>query len=422
MVFVSDWNVVRFGNGWTVKMASTYTILQLKNDLEAILHGTTLNDIQNPTDIINRAARDVLADLDPMETRRISTFAPGLYDTDSGVYNYLIPADLKLNKVIDIRPQVNRFAGNNPIQHSAKEFDLYKAISSISIDNDTGLKFIRISVATFPPFIFNDFENTTGSNGTNVADGAIITNLAQDRLFKIHGSASLSFNISGTGTGTITNSTLASTDLSTNNWVGVASAFIWIFIPAGPTNLTSVSLKWGSDASNFWSQTATTNYWSQTFVTGWNLLNFPWPTAKTGNPDASKLTYMQASLVWAGGAQNTFRIDKMFFALPTIYEMVYYSKFIFQNSAGSWQENTSADTDLVNLDTDSYNILLYKCAELAGLQLQQAIPLRGKLLNFDFETYGGLYDAAVKRYRENYKNESLKVIGNYYRNRYTRNR
>ncbi len=403
-------------------MTSTYTIAQLKSDWEALLHGTSLSDIQNPNDIINRAARDCLADCDFMETKRVSQFAPGIFDKDTGVYNYLIPADLKLNKVIDIRPQVNRFIGNNPIQHASKEFDLYKAVSSISIDMDTGLKFIRISVAGLPPAVFNDFEAVTGSNGTNAADGVIATSLNADTLYKVSGSASLSFTLSGAGTGTITNSTLSSTDLLSTKWSGVASVFLWVYIPANPSSLTSVALKWGSSASAYWSASATSNFWSQAFVTGWNLLEFTWPVTSTGSPDASKLTYMQASFTWTGSAQTNFRVDRMFFALPTIYEMVYYSKYIFQNASGSWIETTSNDTDLVNLDTDSYNILLYKCAELAGLQVQQAIPMRGKMINFDFSTYGSMYDAAVARYKSNYRSEVLKVTGTYYRNRYQRNR
>lgn len=47
----------------------SYNILDLKNDLEGVLHGTTNNQIQNLDGVINRAARQLLLDLDPQETK-----------------------------------------------------------------------------------------------------------------------------------------------------------------------------------------------------------------------------------------------------------------------------------------------------------------------------------------------------------------
>ncbi len=83
----------------------SYSVLDLKNDITAILHGTTSNQIQNFDGAIGRAAREVLLDVDPQETIRQVEFVAPIFNT---VFDYPIAADLKGNKIIDIYPQVQR--------------------------------------------------------------------------------------------------------------------------------------------------------------------------------------------------------------------------------------------------------------------------------------------------------------------------
>lgn len=168
----------------------TYTIAQLKSDWEAALHGTSLDDVPNPNDLISRAARQVLNDIDLMETKRVAQLTNPIFDK---VYNVLVPSDLKLNKVIDIRPQVNRNGSDNFVQHGSKEFDLFKAVSSIAIDTDTGLKFMRISADLLPGILLNDFGAVTGGNGAWAGTG-VATNLATDQIYHIDTGASMSFD------------------------------------------------------------------------------------------------------------------------------------------------------------------------------------------------------------------------------------
>src|SRR5690348_1761998 len=83
----------------------SYSILNLKQDLTGIIHGTSLNQIQNLNGVINRAARQVLMDVDPQETKRWTQFVTPIYDQ---VFDYAVPTDLKGNAIIDIFPQVER--------------------------------------------------------------------------------------------------------------------------------------------------------------------------------------------------------------------------------------------------------------------------------------------------------------------------
>ncbi len=62
---------------------ATYNVQDLKNDLTGILHGTTTNQIQNLDGVINRAARQLLLDVDPQETKRIVELPKGLAGTST---------------------------------------------------------------------------------------------------------------------------------------------------------------------------------------------------------------------------------------------------------------------------------------------------------------------------------------------------
>ena len=69
-----------------------YSIGQVKSDLIAVLHGTTLDQIQSINALLERAGRKLLNDMDPIETERIVELATPLYDR---VFDYPCPSDLK---------------------------------------------------------------------------------------------------------------------------------------------------------------------------------------------------------------------------------------------------------------------------------------------------------------------------------------
>ena len=87
-----------------------------------MLHGTTLNQIQDIYGVFYRAARQVLADIDPQETICIETTNPIF----SGVWDYPVPVDLKGNKIIDIAPQINRLPSQIANQSYNQQFDTTK--------------------------------------------------------------------------------------------------------------------------------------------------------------------------------------------------------------------------------------------------------------------------------------------------------
>ena len=82
----------------------SYSILQLQEEVQAGLHGTSLSRVQDPYGAYNRAATDILQDIDPWETKETVSLGQ-IY---SGVFDYAAPTHLKSNKIIDIRKTVDR--------------------------------------------------------------------------------------------------------------------------------------------------------------------------------------------------------------------------------------------------------------------------------------------------------------------------
>lgn len=385
----------------------SYSVLDLKNDLSGVLHGTTNNQIQNLDGLINRAARKLILDVDPQETKRTLQFVNPIFNS---VYDYPIAADVKGNKVIDIFPQVQRLPQDVWTQAYNQAFDVAKqnilaTKNMFTMNFNTGLKTIRINAPWLnPPVILNQIESLT-SNGTWAASGTA-SNLAVNNSNFAQGAGSLQFDAT-TGAAYIENSTMAAVDLSDD--VHQGSFFSWVYVPVG-SNLTSVNLRIGSSASNYYTLTVTQNQQSVSFVNGWNQCEFDWASMTTvGSPDASALTYSRVTLNLAANA-TACKVNGLDWILGTILSYEYYSKYLFRDAlTGAFQETVDDDSNLINLDTDSYNLLFNLVAAYAVQQQQGADAMA-----YDGNFFGIEYKTALARYMALYKSEVQKPQSSYY--------
>lgn len=376
----------------------SYTITKVKNDLTGILKGSTTDKVKNLTEIFNRSAREILLDIDPTETKRTQQITNALYDS---VYDYAVPTDLKGNKVIDIRKQVNRDDKFN--QYYSEEFDFEKLEGSFHIRHNSGVKTIRIAADIPSGATLHDAGSLT-SNGTWTAGGDA-TNLTVDTLNYVTGASSFNFDLSGATTeGYLEVSDISAVDLT--DYEDNSAVFVWVYIP-DTSIITSFTLRWGSDSSNYWSGSVTE---AQTgaFVTGWNLLRFDWngDTTETGSPTVTAIDYLRFIVTYDGTAETDLRIDNIVVRRGYIYNIEYYSKYLFQNSAGTWKEETDDDSDIVNLDTESYNIYLFKVAEHCFAQIDESKNDEGD--------YRQRYIDAVTQYQRDNKSEAKKEKSTYY--------
>lgn len=384
-----------------------YNVQTLKNDLSGILHGTTNNQIQNLDGVINRAARQLLLDLDPQETKRIVQFTNPVFDT---VFDYPIAADVKGNKIIDIRPQVTRLPRDIWTQAYNQAFDvekqnIFSLKNMFTMNFNTGVKTIRVNAPFLnPPVVVNQIE-AVATNGTWAAGGTA-SNLEVNNTNYVQGAGSLQFDVS-TGTGYIENSTMTAVDLS--NYLNQASFFVHVYVPTG-SNLTSVNLRIGSSASDYYTATVTQSQQAVAFQNGWNLCQFIWSSmSTTGSPDPSSLNYARVSLATTALA-TACKVNGLNMILGTVLEYEYYSKYLFRSaSTGAFQETVTDDSNIINLDTESYN-LLFNLVALFATQQQQG----SDALQYDGNFFQKQYTEGVDRYKAMYKSETQKPQTTYY--------
>lgn len=390
----------------------SYSVLQLKTDLTGVLHGTNLNKIQGVDQMIYRAAREVLLDVDPQETKRTGQLDL-LYDE---VWDIAIPSDVKGNKIIDIFPQSgNRNFSENPKQSYNREFDLFKGKQfgkiNFSILHDTGVKTMRIDNPNVPALVVVNDLGAVTSNGTwTVFDDAF--NLQSDTVIFAEGSSSLRFDLDGTGTnGGIEIDMDVAVDLSDKE--DIASLFEFMYLP-NASGITSIGLRWGSSSSDYWEAVSTVDASSNSFQNFWNRLKYLWnaDTTEVGTPDASDIKYLRVNLIYDGNAQSGIRADRITTQIGEPYNIEYYSKYLFSDSTGAFQETVTSDDNTINLDTETYNLLFHKVAQL-GIQ-QQADRGSGGSTE-EIREWKDAYRDTLKRYKSLYKSEIVKPQGNYYR-------
>lgn len=385
----------------------SYSITTLKNDLSGVLHGTTNNQIQNPEGVIDRAARQLLLDCDPQETKRTLEFVNPIYNT---VFDYPIAADVKGNAIIDIRPQVQRLPGDIWLQSYNQAFDIAKqnifsSTDMFTMNFNTGIKTIRINAPFLnPPVILNNADNTT-DNGTWTAGGTA-SNLSTNNTNFVQGSGALQFDVT-VGAGYIENSTMSALDLTAD--LNQSSLFVYVYVPTG-TNLTSVNLRWGSSSSNYYSSTVTLNQNGVAFQNGWNLCQFIWSSASVvGSPDVTAINYVRITLNMTG-TNTACLVNGVNSILGTILAYEYYSKYLFRDAiTGAFQETVTDDSNLINLDTESYNLLFNLVAHFAGQQ-QQGIDAT----YYDGQFFMTEYQNCLAKYKLRYRSEIQKPQSVYY--------
>jgi len=235
------------------------------------------------------------------------------------------------------------------------------------------------------------------------------TNLGTALEEAIVGRADVAFATDADLTLTLTDSNSTQID---RDWETVSqsrSRRVWGFIPTASL-LTSVDLRWGSDSSNYYHKTVTQTQQGTAFVNGWNLCQFQWSSATTvGTPVTTAIDYARVTLN-VTGTETACLVNGLDSILGTILSYEYYSKYLFRDaSTGAYQETVTDDSNLINLDTESFNLLEYQVLYQATQQQQ----------GLDASFYDGgfakqNYDAGVLRYKSMYKSELQKPQSQYY--------
>lgn len=387
---------------------STPTLTQA--ELQAIINGMVhqkFSQCASPQVIMNRAVRYVVADIDLRSSKRSTAMSPNMFDT---IYDYTASTDLKGEKIIDLRKQVNRSSFERWSLVDDSDFDRKKGITpyKIALKDENFSKVLRADGVNGPVSIpLNHFDSLTG-NGTWVASGDA-SNITLDTGDFISGSAFNFDTTTGATTAILSTSgtTMTQVDLSAYDQQG--SIFLWVFVPDSFTiaSLTNFILRWGNDSSNYWSKTVTTANDGLAFKAGWNLLRFDWSTAtQTGTVAPATIDYIHFTITKSGAqaADTDWRIDELVFKKGDPYDVVYYSKYGWQTSALAYIEESTTTTDLLVADTDEVEMIANKAAEYASQELKEFTEV---------PYFKSEYENMKKKYESNYPSEALKKSRNY---------
>lgn len=364
-----------------------YTQSQLQSDINARIKGKVgvLIDVQST---MNQGVREVIADLDLLSTRRRTALVPNLY---SGLFEYSAPTDLKGYKVITIQNQKNTPAiswGLVPYEQFMRRQDgntigisHYGEVKKIYL-NTTGQTYYYnydetgdTSLAPNTKTTVAGLDTLTSGGGTWAEFGDVTAGeVYKDESNFVQGSGSIRFNINaaaGTTAG-IVNSTLNSSDISTY-FSQNGFAYVWAYITS-TTNLTNFKLRLGSSASAYNTMTATTQSDGTAFVNGWNLIAFDLssPTL-TGTPVNTAITYCAIYMTKTAAkvSETAYRFDFLVLRRGQVNNLYYYSSYGWQSSVGTYKQNSTVSSDILNADDDEYQLILARCTELAALEVDE---------------------------------------------------
>jgi len=386
-----------------------YTQNELYEMVDGMVH-QKFSQVNDRQVTVNRAVRFVLGDMDMRGHKRNAVISPNVFND---VYSYTAPSDLKQDALIDIRRQRPRNSFEKFYLVDETEFDRMKGVSEyiVAIEDDDLGKILKIDGVEGNTRAVLHNCNSVTANGT-WAVGGDASNITADTENYITGGASLNFDMAtGAATGHIELTGATQIDLTNHDEKG--SIFVWVFIPdysdAEGDTVTNFILRWGNDDSAYWSRTVTTTNEGLTFHDGWQLLRFDWNGAtETGTVDPSAIDYLRLTVTKAAAlaADTDWRVDEIVSRVGDIYNVVYYTKYGWTDSAGAYIEESSATTDLVVADTTEIEIISNKAAEYASQELKE----------YDEVSYfRGEYERLKRVYRSKYPTERMKRRNKYYR-------
>ncbi len=364
-----------------------FSITQVKENLTAMGHGGTLSKVRNIEALFERAANTMLSKCKPVDVIRTVGLSQTVHDI---LYDYALPSDF--GTIIDLYPQASRGHLDKSKRVLAEYFDLRKALDDkvVSIEAGEGTKKIRINWDVRSPKTLHQM-NSYNLNGTWSAVGTA-SGITTDDIYYYSGGGSVRFDLAASGDG-IQCSDMDEVDLEDED--EVATIVIPIYF-GSVSALTSITAIWGNDlTAKYWTGVAQTTQADGTaFKVGWNIIKIPWSTAtETGTVDPTAIDAFKLTIATTGAIAD-IRVDNIQFAIGFPFDIKYYSKYLFKNSAGTYLSRPASDDDYVLCDNDNINIFLYECLVAMAHQLEgtdSAFDInfaRGELLVL-YPTYAG---------------------------------
>ena len=344
---------------------SRYTVYNIAVDVTKKLHGASIHDLESSLD---EARRKMIAYIKPPEMVRSAYMEQALYDQ---VNKYAVAEDLKYDNIIEVKmlpAYRNVDTMSRPLELVyRRQFDQKRrdGRNVLNITNENGVKYAQINhpkgLRQCQHLCLNSFDSLTQNGTWNV--GGNVTNLRLDQLNHITGCASLAFDIDiSSTTGFIENNTMQAVDISA--YLNTGAAFSWLSLPI-PAGMVSVMLTIRSSLSDYYTSTVNQPHDNNIFINDWNLLKFMLNNLQSsGNPNPTAINYIRFDFTTTGiQAMPNNNIDTLAVRKGVVYQYLYNSQYcIIDPLTRAWKQFTTANSDILPLEEDTYEILMLETA------------------------------------------------------------
>lgn len=366
-----------------IKKNMSFDYISLKNYIDSEVRNAA-DSVTNLRTLINNAVQEELLELGFRSTQRHTKTLQAVYDD---VFRYPTPDDMIDEGIIDIL-KIKHFDEGSKVNFRKKKLRNFLSNrhgNTIAFDYDKGVKWMLGSFNTAnSSVVINSMNGLTDNGSWSAADDG--TSIAQNITNYISGDTAI--QVTGNGTAvSVVNSTMSEVDVSEAD-----KLFVWVYFPS-VSNLTNIVLLYGSDASNYYTATATSPFNIDSFREGWNLVGFDLGT-ETGDPDNENIDYIKLTANYSAASTDIIIFDSLFAGIGEYFELIYESFYAWRDTSGTWKENSSSNSDLLNAGVNEFAVLKKKCAYNVACNIPMADSDINRLYN--------KYEAEKERYKLKY--------------------
>jgi hypothetical protein len=248
---------------------------------------------------------------------------------------------------------------------------------------------VYLAINAVPQFRASGIDNFDEGIGNWTADTVTsdATNLRGDIYNFVNGGQSLEFDVavgqSVNLRATIT-STLLKQNFLPNQNLGVL--LLDAYIAAQAIDVTSYTLYWGTDSSNYWTATVTADINGNAFANqSWFTLAFDWiGSSQVGSPNAAQINYFRIDMNFNGSltSQVAYHYDSFRIVNPEMLTLYYVSFYVGTDSNGN-ELTTFTNTSYTDIPyfSDKYDAYVKACGHKAAAFTLEDLRLKDEALN-----------------------------------------
>lgn len=322
-----------------------FSVSRAKSDIKMEFEGGNSLSIDY-YQLLRRAADRMLGEVYPDTLKRVAPIYGGM---TSDVFAYYCPSDVLVPTDIYTNDGLRKFTFV-----PATKFYRSTDTSLFTLEYINGVRFLVTRYANQGGY---DTLDAMESLANKTATGVTLSLNTHDKLFGTY---------SVQGIFTTSNYTISGTfdevDITSKLW-GIARIAVNL---SSAVNVSNVTLRLHSSDSDYYTMSTSADSINDKLVDGWNMLRFDMGRrSQTGSPDSTAI--IKWTLIFTLSASTTIILDSLIVQETEKTYLEYISNLMFVDATTyQWKNEPERDSDLINLDRDSAQILHYEACRLAG--------------------------------------------------------